>query len=164
MRVAAFDALVLDRNDLARLGVVAEAGRVRHADELVLDDRLVERQRLRNDGFESRLVGPVRDDQIFAVDEAIGSGRKRRARQRHREGALAARRRFSCVTSWMMGVELLREVEHRHTLFRPLPIFPGRLAERALDVVAPVPPVLVDGKARKFVVVGLRGVGAHAGE
>ena len=33
-------------------------------------------------------------------------------------------------------------------------------AERPLDIVVPVPPVLVNGVARKFVVVGLCGVGS----
>ena len=38
MRVAAFAALERHRDDLAELRVVAEAGRVRHADEFVFDD------------------------------------------------------------------------------------------------------------------------------
>ena len=88
MGVAAFFTLVFDGNDLAGLGVVAEPGRVRHADELELHDRLIERQGLRNDGFQSASVGPVGDDQELAIDEPIWPWGKSRARQRHGEGAL----------------------------------------------------------------------------
>src|SRR5262249_29071202 len=46
MGVAALAAAEAYRNDLSGLGIVAEAGGIRHADELVLDDRLVHFERL----------------------------------------------------------------------------------------------------------------------
>ena len=141
--------------------VVAEAGRIRHADELVLDERLVERQRLRHDGFERRLIGPVGDDQIFAIDEAVGPG----GNAGLVSGMAKARLRTSAIfmrCSWTVGIQFLREVEHRHAVFRPLAVLPCRIAERPLDIVVPVPPVLVDGVAREFVVVGLCRVGGAA--
>ncbi len=71
--VAAFDAVEFDGDDLTGFGVVAEAGRVRHADEFVFDDRFVEGEGLGNDFFESFAVGAVGDDQVFAVYEAVGT-------------------------------------------------------------------------------------------
>ena len=48
------------RDDLAGLGVVAEAGRIRHADELVFDQRsLVDLERLRHDA-RAAFAGSVR--------------------------------------------------------------------------------------------------------
>ena len=58
------------RDHLARFGVVAEAGRIRHADELVLDDRVGDLQRLGHDGAQRIHVGAIGDDQEFAVDES----------------------------------------------------------------------------------------------
>ena len=51
MGIAAFAAAEGDRNHLAAFGVVAEAGRVRHANEFVFDERfaLVNFERLRHD-------------------------------------------------------------------------------------------------------------------
>jgi hypothetical protein len=54
---------------------------------------------------------------------------------------------------------VLREVEHSHAGFRPLAGLPCGIIERLLDVVAAALPVLVDGVAREFVIVRLRGVG-----
>ena len=87
--VAAFLALELHGYDLSGLGVVAEPGRIRHADELVLDDRLVERKRLRHHRLERLPVRPVGDDEELAIDEPIGARRESRARQRHRKSAFA---------------------------------------------------------------------------
>src|SRR6516162_1711999 len=41
MRIAALVAAERHRNHLAGFGVIAEAGRVRHADKLVFDNRLI---------------------------------------------------------------------------------------------------------------------------
>src|SRR5262247_4901265 len=49
MGVAALAALERDRDHLSALGVVAEAGRIRHADEFELDQWLVDLERLRNE-------------------------------------------------------------------------------------------------------------------
>jgi hypothetical protein len=70
-------------NHLTGFGVVAEAGRVGHADEFILDQRLGDFERLRHHGGERFRIGPVGDDEIFAVEEAIGPRRKRRVGQRH---------------------------------------------------------------------------------
>jgi hypothetical protein len=45
MRIAALAAAERHRNHLAGFGVIAEAGRVRHADKLVFDNRLIDLQR-----------------------------------------------------------------------------------------------------------------------
>jgi hypothetical protein len=78
---------VLDRNDLARLRVVAKARRIRHSDELVFDEGVIKRERPGHYRIESLLVRPVGDDEKFAIYEAIRARRKRWAGQRHREGA-----------------------------------------------------------------------------
>src|SRR5262249_22635821 len=77
------------RDHLARLGIVAEARRVRHPDEFVLDDRLCELERRRNDASQRVRIGAIGDDEEFAIDEPIGSRRKRRARERHRESTFS---------------------------------------------------------------------------
>src|SRR5262245_14144393 len=46
MGVAALAALERDRDHLSALGVVAEAGRIRHADEFELDKRVIDLERL----------------------------------------------------------------------------------------------------------------------
>ncbi len=88
MGVAADLALVAHRDHLAALGVVAEAGRIRHADELVVHHRLDDLQRLRHHPAQRLRVGAVADDEVLAVDEAVGPGREGRAGQRHGEGGL----------------------------------------------------------------------------
>jgi hypothetical protein len=77
----------MHRNHLTRLGVVAEPRGVGHADELVLDDRLVDLQRLRDHGPQRVVAGAVRHDEILALDEALQPRRKRGARHRHSECA-----------------------------------------------------------------------------
>ncbi|MGY3354675.1 hypothetical protein ACVWZK_001338 [Bradyrhizobium sp. GM0.4] len=77
------------RDDLAAFRVVSEAGGIRHANEFVIHHRLGQLQRLRHDPAQRLRVGPVLDDEIFAVDEAIRAGRESRIRQRHREGDVA---------------------------------------------------------------------------
>jgi hypothetical protein len=74
------------RDDLAALGVVAKAGGVRHADEFVVHHGLGQLQRLRNDPPQRLGVGAVLDDEVFAVDEPVGTRWKGRVRQRHGEG------------------------------------------------------------------------------
>ena len=69
-------ALVAHRDDLTAFGVVAEAGQVGHADEFVVHHRLGELERLRHDPAQCLGIGPVLDDEVFAVDEAVGAGGK----------------------------------------------------------------------------------------
>ena len=66
MGVAALATLERHRDDLTGFGVVAEAGGIGHADELVFHQRLVHLQRLGHDGAQLLRVGPVGDDQILA--------------------------------------------------------------------------------------------------
>src|SRR5713101_4651154 len=89
VRIAALAAAESDRDDLAGLGVIAVASRVRHADELVFDDSPVRHERLRDQRAELLRVGAVGDDEILAVDEAVGPRRIGRARQRHGKGAFS---------------------------------------------------------------------------
>jgi hypothetical protein len=49
VRVAALPAAQRDGDYLAAFGIVAEARRIRHADEFVFDDRLVNLERLRHE-------------------------------------------------------------------------------------------------------------------
>jgi hypothetical protein len=81
-------ALVLHRNDLAGLGVVAESGGVRHADEFILDQRFVDFQGRRHHGLQRLACRAIGDDDVFAVEETVGTGREGRVGQRHRIGAL----------------------------------------------------------------------------
>src|SRR5215475_11445107 len=89
MGVAALAALERDRDHLSALGVVAEAGRIRHADEFELDQRLVDLERLRHELAQLPRIRAVRDDEKFAMIEPIWPDRISRARQRHRERPLA---------------------------------------------------------------------------
>ena len=88
--VAALAAAEGNGNYLPALGVIAEAVRIRHADEFVFHQRfaLVEFERLGHHRAQLRRIGAIGDDQVFAVDEPVRSGRIGRAGQRHREGAL----------------------------------------------------------------------------
>ena len=88
-RVRAGLAFVGDRDDLAAFGVIAKAGGVGHADELVGDQRFGHLERFRHHGAQLGRVGAVRDDEEFAVDEAVWAGRVGGARKRHREGGFA---------------------------------------------------------------------------
>src|SRR5262249_23401576 len=83
VRIAAFAALEGHRYDLAGFGVIAEAGRIRHADKLIFDDGFIDLQRLGHKRAQFIRFSPVSDDEIFPLTEAIGSRRKRGARQRH---------------------------------------------------------------------------------
>src|SRR5262249_50862709 len=89
MGVAALAALERDRDHLSALGVVAEARRIRHADEFELDQRLINLERLRNELAQLPRIRPVRDDKKFAMIEPIRSDRKSRIREWHRERPLA---------------------------------------------------------------------------
>src|SRR5262249_17624604 len=87
VRIAAFAALEGHRYDLAGFGVIAEAGRIRHADKLIFDDGFIDLQRLGHNRAQFIRISPVSDDEIFPLTEAIGSRRKRGARQRHRKSS-----------------------------------------------------------------------------
>ena len=86
MREAAGLTLVGHRDDLTAFGVVAEAGRVGHADELVVHHRLGKFERFRHDTAQRLGIGAILDDEVLAIDEAVGAGWKSRVRQRHGEG------------------------------------------------------------------------------
>src|SRR4029450_9366036 len=86
--LAALVAAERDRDDLPAFGVVAEAGRVRHTDELKLDQRFVELEWRGDNSVQFFRVGTVRDDEIFTMDKAGRANWIVRARQRHREGPL----------------------------------------------------------------------------
>ena len=75
--VAALAAAERDRDHLPALGVIAEAVRIRHADEFVFHQRLalVEFERLGHHGAQLHRIGAVGDDQVFAVDEPVRSRR-----------------------------------------------------------------------------------------
>ena len=75
MGVAALAALKRDRNDLSALGVVAEAGRVRHADEFELHQRLIDFERLRHQLPQPLRIGAITDDEKFAIVEAVRADR-----------------------------------------------------------------------------------------
>jgi hypothetical protein len=90
------------RDHLAALGVVAEAGRIRHADELVIHHRLDDLQRLRHHPAQRLRVGAVADDEVLAVDEAVGPGREGRAGQRHGEGGLPHGLGIHCAASSLL--------------------------------------------------------------
>jgi hypothetical protein len=86
-----------DRDHLAAFGVVAESRRIWHADELVIHHRLGQLERLRHQPAQCLGIRPVLDDEVLAVDEAVGAGWKGRVRQRHGKcrpahGALVHRR------------------------------------------------------------------------
>ena len=87
MHVHAVLARKAHRNDLAGFGVVAESCRVGHANEFIFHQRLSDLERLRYDRAQGLWVGAVGDDQVFAVEKAVRSGRKRRTGQWHRVGA-----------------------------------------------------------------------------
>ncbi|BCG97477.1 hypothetical protein MesoLj131a_63410 [Mesorhizobium sp. 131-2-1] len=74
-----------DRDDLSAFRVVAEACRVRHANELELDHRLAHLKRLRHKVAQFLRIGAICDDQILPVAEAIWAGRVGRADQGHGE-------------------------------------------------------------------------------
>jgi hypothetical protein len=77
------------RNDLSGFGIVAEAGRVGHADELVVHCVADRFERLRNHGPKDVGIGPVADDHEFPIVELVGSARVCGIVERHREGILA---------------------------------------------------------------------------
>src|SRR5262249_27698071 len=60
-------------------------------DELVFDQRLalIELERLGHDGTKLRGVAPIRDDEVFAIDEPVGTRRISRVCQRHGKSPLA---------------------------------------------------------------------------
>src|SRR5262245_54872058 len=95
MGVAALAALERDRDHLsalgalAALGVVAEAGRIRHADEFEFDQRLLDLERLRNNLAQLPRISAVGDDEKLTMVKSIWPDRISRTRQWHRERPLA---------------------------------------------------------------------------
>jgi hypothetical protein len=87
MGVVALATIQRHRNHLPTFRVVAESGRIRHPDEFVFDERFFDLERLRHQGAQPLRIGPVGDDQVFAVDEAIRPRWIGGRRQRHRESA-----------------------------------------------------------------------------
>jgi hypothetical protein len=83
MRVAAFAALEGHRDDLAAFGVIAEARRIRHADEFEFDQRLLDLQRLGDQFAQFLQIGSVSNDKIFAIDETVRPHRIGRIGERH---------------------------------------------------------------------------------
>jgi len=83
MRVTAFAALEAHRDDLTALGIVAETGRIRHADEFEFDQRLLDLQRLGDQLAQFLRIGSVSDDKEFPIDETVRPDRIGRTRQRH---------------------------------------------------------------------------------
>ena len=100
MSVAAFVVAEGNGDDLSALGIVTEAGGIRHADEFEIDQRLLEFKRFRNDGAQLVGIRPVGDDHEFAIEKAIRSRRISRAGQRH------GKRVFSNVFLFHGGVFL----------------------------------------------------------
>ena len=82
-------ALIGHRNDLPTFGVVAKSGRVRHSDELIVHHRFGDFEWCGHDPAQCLGICPVLDDEVFAIDEAIGAGRESRAGQWHGERARA---------------------------------------------------------------------------
>src|SRR5215475_700541 len=89
MGVAALAALERDRDHLSALGVVAEAGRIWHANEFEFDQRLLDLERLRNNLAQLPRISAVGDDEKLTMVESIWSDRISRTRQWHRERPLA---------------------------------------------------------------------------
>lgn len=80
--IAAGLSAVAYRNDLPDFRIVAETGRVRHADELVVHHRFDDLKQLRHHPAQRLGGGPVANDEVLPVDEAIrprGEKRDRRA-------------------------------------------------------------------------------------
>src|SRR5262245_65215385 len=88
MGVAALAALERDRDHLSALGVVPEAGRIRHADELEFDQRLLDLERFRKNLAQLPRLGAVRDDEKLTMVKTIWRDRISRTRQRHLERSL----------------------------------------------------------------------------
>src|SRR5262245_59143111 len=78
MGVAALSALERDRYDLPGFGIVAETGRIRHANEFVFDDGLGDLERFWHHSAEPFGIRAVGDNQVLAVDETVGPRRKDR--------------------------------------------------------------------------------------
>jgi hypothetical protein len=75
--VTAFPAAEGNGNDLPALSIVAEAVRVRHADEFVFNQRLVAVDVEGPGHYRAKLhrIRAVGNDQVFAVDETVWSRR-----------------------------------------------------------------------------------------
>jgi hypothetical protein len=89
MRITALAATKRHRDHLPSFGVVAESGRIRHADEFVFDDRLIDLERFRHHRLQFVEIGPVLDDEIFPLTESIRPTREGGAGQGHRKCAFS---------------------------------------------------------------------------
>jgi hypothetical protein len=91
-----------NRNHLARLSVIAEAGRIGHADEFIVDDIASHLQRLGHDRAQGIRVGMVADHDEFAILELVGPARIGEVVQRHCERILAdiGKLRLHLLTSY----------------------------------------------------------------
>ena len=122
--------------------------------------RVVELERLRNDRAQLLRIGAIGDDQVFAVDEAIGSRRIGRTGQRHRKRPLATS--FSCIRSSPV-IGMTRLVRLFATILLKIEggdaVRPGRalqhlgVAQRAHGVVVAGAPMILHRQAGKLVVL-----------
>ena len=87
VHVAAALLAVADGHDLPCLRVIAETGRVGHANELELHNRVRHLKRRRDDSGKRAGIGSVGDDQEFSIHEPVWTRRIGRARERHRKRA-----------------------------------------------------------------------------
>lgn len=111
-RIAARLAVVFDGNHLAAFGVVAKAGRIGHADEFVMHERLGDLQRLGDDFAETVRIGAIRDDQELTIDETVRAHREGGAGQRHRKRFRSDIAGFHAdslllIASWMSARKLV---------------------------------------------------------
>ena len=76
MRVVAMRATKADRDDLAGFGVIAKAGRIGHADELKLYQRLRNFQRFGHHRAQRIHIGAISNHQKFAIGETVRPARE----------------------------------------------------------------------------------------
>ena len=151
------------RDDLAALGIVAETIGIRHADELVLDQRFafVEFERRRNDRSQLRRIGAIGDDQVFAIDETIRSRRIGRVRQRHRERTphdfTLAHLNSPCDWEEPAGLfaTVVLEIERGDAVRTRRAGQHLGMPERAQGIVIAGAPMVLHGQTGKLVVLGV---------
>ena len=130
MDVAASLSLEAHRDHLPRFGVVPESGRIGHSDELVLDERLGDRQRLGHDLRQRRWIRPVPDDEKLAIDKPGGNAG-------FVSGIANARFRTSSAfveRSFADSVASLQQVVSAHPLLGIARVAPVRVGDRAPHV------------------------------
>src|SRR5262249_54106129 len=118
-----------NRYDLTSFRVVAEAGRIRHADELVTDERraLVELQRLRHNRSQFGWIGTVGDGQVFAIDEPVRTRRVGRGGMRTCKPPLA----HFCLSHSSRSFPMHRCGHSRPSLWKSKVKIPSRLLGRS---------------------------------